>query len=361
LLSRTVVFAIALVLATIAVPLVSAAQQHGVPIAAAGKDRHPQGDGPIRNNRNLDCSDPVLTLEVTTGLFQTFSDSTFGVSNVETYACRPDLVESGPEHIIELTAATDLILDAWLQGGGPDHDLILLSECHPDSCIIQGNSQISASLAQGQTYILVVDGYQEAEGRYTLTFDARHLGIPEEICDSNDVALVLDPIDLQIHETEETVVPAEEFDLFQATNLVSIYDCSPITVPGGEQWFEIALVAADTAVADGDWDSGEYPWNRHQNLEFTASTLVAGLDLTLWIFDGCGPEAQCLAFVDDNAGGGTETINLENPELDAQVLYMAVDCIIPVTEEGQGTFVLDISATTPVEARSLSNVRDLFR
>ncbi len=360
-LSRFVVLAMAVVLATVAVPRSTQAQNHGAPFAAAGKDRHPLGEGPVRTNRDLDCSNPVQTVEITTVLFQTFTDTTSGTSTVGSYACRPDLEETGPEHIYELTAATDLTLDAWLQGGGPDHDLILLSHCHPDSCIVQGNSQISATLTQGQTYYLVVDGYLEAEGEYNLTLEGRHLGIPEEICAPDGVSQTVDPIELQIYDTDDIIVPGGEFDLFGTVNRVSIYDCSLITVPGGEQWFEVAIVAADTAVTDGDWASGEYPWNRHQNLEFTVSTAEIGLDLTLWIFDGCGPDAECLAFVDNNAGGGQESINLENLDLNDQTLYMAVDCIRPVDAAGEGIFILDITASTPVETRSLSSMRDLFR
>jgi len=361
LLSRTLVLAIAIVLVTVAMPQRSTAQNHGAPFAAAGKDRRPVGDGPIRGNRDLDCSSPVLTLEVTTSLAQTFSDSTFGDSNVEAYGCRPDLPETGPEHVIELTVVDDVILDIWLNGGGPDHDIILLSDCHPDSCIIQGNSQVSATLEQGRTYYLVVDGYAEAAGRYNLTFEGRHLGIPEEICDSSDIGVPLDPIELQIHEDEIIMVPAETLNLFEAVNRVSIYDCSHITVQGGENWFEVTVAAADTAHADGDWDSGEYPWDRYQDLEITVSTDVLNLDLALWVFDGCGPEAECLAFVDENAGGGLESIIFENLEMESQSFYLAVDCIIPVADEDEGLFLLDITATTPVETRSLSNMRDLFK
>jgi len=367
LLSRTLALAIAIVLVTVALPQSSIAQNHGAPFAAAGKDRRPMGDGPIRGNRNLDCSSPVLTLEVTAPLVHTFSDSTFGDSNVDAYGCRPDLAETGPEHVIELTVVDDVILDIWLSGGGPDHDIILLSDCHPDSCIIQGNSQISATLEQGRTYYLVVDGYQfenepgGAAGRYNLNFEGRHLGIPEEICDSSDIGVPLDPIELQIYEDEVIMVPASVLNLYEAVNRVSIYDCSPITVQGGEKWFEVTVAAADTAHADGDWDSGEYPWDRYQDLEITVSTDVISLDLTLWVFDGCGPEAECLAYVDDNSGGGLESIIFENLEMESQSFYLAVDCIIPVADEDEGLFLLDITATTPVETRSLSNMRDLFK
>ncbi len=102
------------------------------------------------------------------------SDSTVGApAQVTYYACRPDWVESGPEHLYALTLDADqpltITLDAVV-----DLDLFLLSAPAPGACIAAGDrylrpgeGQMPATLPAGDYYV-VVDGYEGAAGAYRL-------------------------------------------------------------------------------------------------------------------------------------------------------------------------------------------------
>ena len=60
-------------------------------------------------------------------------------------------------------------VDAAVQRAAHNHDLILLTDCDSDSCLVQANTELSAELTQGTTVYLVVDGFDGAAGTYTLT------------------------------------------------------------------------------------------------------------------------------------------------------------------------------------------------
>ena len=276
---------------------------------------------------------------------QTFADTTSGESAVNAYACEPGWNESGPEHIYKLTADTDLILDAWLGGNDPDLDLILLSDCDTDSCLVQANSELSAQLSQGAVVYLLVDGFNGAEGPYALTLQTRAIGIPESICNGGAV-----PIDLiEAGGLEYTS------NLFEQPNQVSVYDCADYTIRGGERWYAMSIAAADT-------DTVGVGWGEMLSVNITASTVQPNLDLVLWIFDQCGPDAQCLAWVDDEVAGGLpEVLEWDNPDPEARTVYLAVDCIRPPETDPSGTFDLRFDTVVPIEVKSVTGVRNLFR
>lgn len=304
---------------------------------AGGKDHKPAD--PLYDHKGdvFDCTGDT-TLTLSPGMNLTLFHTTEGrENNLNSYACRP-WMEQGPEYIYELDVQQETEFYAGLSDlGETDLDLFVLSDCDTDSCLVGENQELSIVLSTG-TYWLVVDGFGTAEpdpGSYTLNIDARWLGIPPQICVPDRVP----PLDCN-NQTYE-----KEIDLAVMPNLVQSYDCSPIVERGGEGWFEITVHA-------------------YNGFQATTTGLPPNLDLALWLFDGCGPEAQCLAFVDEVAGVGAETMIWLNNEGANVVVYLALDSTRPA-EADQGDAVLEIvcSATDPTETESTSfgSLRSLYR
>jgi hypothetical protein len=312
---------------------------------APGKDDRPAGRPGVYFRQSFPCDDPVQHLSLSAAERDTLTGTTSGQSTVDAYGCRPGWPQTGPEDLYILTVTQDLILDAWLADNTPDHDLILLSACHTDSCLAQANSELSATLRTGRSYYLIVDGYQEAHGEYSLTLETRHPGLAQEICAPGGAV----PIDLAAGVTEEL-----DGNLYGAPNLVSIDECSQLTWPGGEIWYALTLPPADTSSQQGGPVF-------HVRIDITAATSIQSLDLALWLFDGCGPDAACLGFADQGNAGQNETLSWQNMEPEPVTVYLAVDCRRSPAAELYGHFSLALGAAVSAERRSLSGVRDLFR
>lgn len=334
-----------MLLAVLTATLFASSSAAAADLFVPGKDDRPPGRAEDYTRQPVPCGDPVQELVLLPGTSQVFADTTSGESLVQAYACRPGWNESGPEHIYVLHAAEDLVLDALLADNVIDHDLILLAACHTDSCLVQANTELSAVLRAGRTYYLVVDGYQGAAGPYQLTLETRYLGLAPQICEPGGAIAV----DLATAGSTELVG-----NLFDAPNLVSIDDCSPVTMPGGEVWYALTLAAAETAPGEGGWGS-------HVRVTITASTGVQGLDLALWLYDGCGPDAVCLDFVDRGVAGQSETLAWQNLELQPTTVYLAVDCRRAPTHPDFASFTLQFGTVVQAERRAWSGVRGLYR
>jgi hypothetical protein len=329
-------------LASLCVPALASAGVRILP----GKDEVPWRRADHLHRRTpVPCDDPVQELALTMSLTEAFLDSTEGDGVVDSYGCQPSLPLTGPEDLYVLTATEDLILDLGLASNVPnDHDLVLLSDCDSDSCLIQVNTELSAQLTAGTTVYLVVDGYDGAAGTYTLNLATRPVGIAESLCEGGAIDL---PIPF------ETTVEAREDTLTGQPNLVSLYDCAPYTVRGGEVWYALSFAPADT---DTVGSYGEY-----STVTLTVSTAALDLDLALWVFADCGPEAQCLAFVDEGVAGAEEVLEWSNTTPEALTIYLAVDCIRAPDNGPAGAFTLDLDIATPARARDLSGLRNRFR
>lgn len=318
-----------------------AAGEHFVP----GKDDRPAGRPQDYQRQVFPCDDPRQTLLLEPGLTYIFDDTTSAASTIDAYACQPGWPETGPEHIYALNPTQDMILDAYLAGNVPDHDLVLLAACHTDSCLVQANTELSGALRGGRTYYLVVEGYQQAAGPYTLTLETRYPGLSPAICEPGG-AIAIELADAGSYPLSG--------NLYAAENLVSVYDCSPLAVRGGEAWYALHMAPA---VPGG----GESGYGSHVRVNVTASTSIQSLDLALWLFDGCGPDAACLAFADQRNAGGSETLTWQNLAPEPVTVYLAVDCLRAPNEELFGGYDLLFLATVAVERRSLTDVRNLFR
>ena len=112
--------------------------------------------------------------------------------------------------------------------------------------------------------------------------------------------------------------------------------------------------AADTDTVGGGY--GEF-----SEIAIAVATDAPGLDLALWVFGGCGPDAGCLAFVDEQNAGGGEVLEWSHREPEARTVYLAVDCINAPPDAASGAFELSFDATTPTRARSITGVRNRFR
>lgn len=317
-------------------------------IVAADKHPHPADLTLQHRGVTVPCDQALETIALAAGDTVTRTGATDGVGVIDSYGCQ-QWPEGGPEAIYLLDIVEPLDFAAWLPGNIPnDHDLVLLSDCDSDSCIVQGNTDIAARLEPGQ-YVLVIDGYgsdgEAASGDYDLTVGTRPIGVPDLACllsSSLGEFAGQEPID--------TV----EGSLFEQPDFVSFYDCAPITLRGGEMWYRLQLGPSDNTYDDLT-DIGSV------SVTLTATPGSPELDLALWLFDGCGPDAVCLAFSDGEAENGPETMHWVNQDESSVIVYLAVDSPSAPDAEYNGSFSMQFEGTTPVQRKSLTNIRNIFR
>lgn len=309
-------------------------------------DKAPHPDDPALQHRAvpIPCDQPRASLTLAPGQAHAFTDSTSGDGVVGSYACRA-WDEGGPEHVYLLDVTEEMVVDAWLGGNAVDHDLILLDACDSDSCLTQQNTEFSAWLLPGQ-YVLVVDGYEGAAGAYTLDLTTREPGLPTEVCDGDQTS------DLGTFAGGEAL-PLEG-TLFGKANHASVWDCAVTAAHGGEQWYRVVLAADDQTYDDGT-DIGTV------RLDITVTPAAGTLDVALWLFDGCGTDAVCLAHVDEQVIGVPEQLRFLNDLPDPYTVYLAVDCVSAPADSAGGAFELTVNGTVATERRSLSDLRELFR
>ncbi|MCP4574615.1 MAG: hypothetical protein GY838_19880 [bacterium] len=281
------------------------------------------------------------TLTIAPGFATTITDSTVGApSNFPGYPCA-QWPEEGPEHVYRLEITERTILRVNLSEPTGDLDLFLLNDCDTDACLAGENQELVADL-DPDTYFLVVDTYGSgtvAGLPYELELIAGWPGVPLQICDPGGATEV---------DCDLATIPG---DLYGQPDLVRTYDCNPGLSAGGEDWYRITA-----------------PGLRIMKLEVQARSV--GLDPVIWLFDGCGPDAVCLGFVNATlAYSGTSTDGtgsevLEWPqelELPATV-WVAVDCTLPPLAAGEGDYEVIIDCqTVPEEKTSFGSLRALHR
>lgn len=292
----------------------------------------------------FDCQPPdQLTVEL--GSSFTLADSTIGRPTlINGYPCAA-WSETGPELIYRLDVVSDLQLTAVLSTSTFDLDLFLLNDCDSDSCLVGASTSFIADL-EADTYYLIVDtaGHPPANraDTFTLELTTRAQGLPAEACTAAEAAFVTC--------LDDTFSLPEIQDLFGQPNLVGVYDCGTSPKNAGENWY---------ALAQGP--SGQ--------VDVTVGDVVPGLDVNLWLFAGCGPEAVCLQFVDSNLSGLGETLTWTNEdETENVTVYLAVDAIREtVPPEGQETAPMTYSirfecqGSVPVAETSLGSLKSLYR
>ena len=281
------------------------------------------------------------TLSIAPGFTATITDSTVGAAtDFDAYPCTK-WQEEGPEHVYRLEVTERTILTATLtEAEDEDLDLYLLNDCDTDSCLAGANIEFTADLAPG-TYFLVVETYGAGTVPglpYILDLEARWPGVPPQPCDPGGATVVV------------CDVSTLTGDLFGKPDLVRTYDCNPGISTGGEDWYEITSPAL-----------------RVMKLE--VRTLVVGLDPVIWIFDGCGPDAVCLDFIDatlaftgEGDGSGIEVLDWRQESEQPATVWVAVDSALPPAAAGTGAYEIIIDCqTVPTEQTSFGSLRALYR
>lgn len=280
------------------------------------------------------------TLLLVPGLVDTLrDDTTGGPTALDAYACRP-WAETGPEHVYRLEVAEELDFWAGLRDLAPDLDLdlFLLDDCDTDACLIGENTELGARLAPG-TYWLIVDGAPGpgvvTAGAYTLALETRYPGVAPQICAGG----VAEPLACTVGGGI-----ARSGTLFGQPDLLRSHPCNPFLARGGEVWYALELMP-------GQAFSANMP------------TVAPQLDAVLWLFAGCGPEAECLAVADRETAGVPESLTWQNPVAETVTVWLAVDAARPPASEAAGAFELAITCGTEVPAAktSIGSVRALFR
>ena len=307
-------------------------------------DKNPKPEDPffVGARTTFDCS-ARDTLDLYPGFAAGIPDSnTVGENNLPGYSCR-NWNEQGVENIYRLEIDQGLQLFAALRhfedpAAMPeeDFDIFLLGDCDTDSCLVGENLEFSVNLDPG-TYYLVVDGFggsNPATGFYTLLLECREPGLPLQICTEGGATPV----------APGTGTISLTGNLFQKPNLMQNFECSTIIERGGEIWYAVTVAG-------------------HHEFTATTTMLAGTLDAALWLFDGCGPDAQCLDFADDKLAGEAESLTWANDTDDTVTVYLGLDCyrepayedISGVTIEFQGT------SNVPTARQSLGSLRALYR
>jgi hypothetical protein len=92
---------------------------------------------------------------------------------------------AAPDHVYEITAESDGFLSAWLHRPNSDYDTVLYAQSTCGAAMDvacadnypNGGEVLSFEVGQGQSYFIVVDGYQGASGGYEL-----HLSLDAGTC-----------------------------------------------------------------------------------------------------------------------------------------------------------------------------------
>ncbi len=288
----------------------------------------------------FDCQPPD-SLTLTVGSTVTLADSTVGRDMlVNSYPCAP-WAETGHELIYRLNVAADLQLAARLSDldAFADLDLFLLTDCDSDSCLVGANTEFGLELTAG-IYFLIVDTTAPLDttttrGTFTLTLETRPLGVPDAICEAGGSLPVT---------CDGTTISIADENLFEQPDLIREYDCGTSPKTSGELWYAVTLPGT-------------------HEVTINVINVSVDLDVNLWLFDGCGPTAACLRFVDDNLGSEGETLTWVN-DLDVPVTaYLAVDAVRPPSVSAAGAYTIEFQcqSNVPVSSTSFGSLRALYR
>ncbi|MFH2005549.1 MAG: DUF4215 domain-containing protein [bacterium] len=136
-------------------------------------------DGNLTSGDGCDSScateGPVCTqdFELTCGDTDSWNNNGTGSTDViDSYPCEPTWTESGPEYAYWFTAPGSGDVTLALSNMTADLDVFVISDsggtCMPASCTDSGDDGLTFTATAGETYYIVVDGYQGAISNYTL-------------------------------------------------------------------------------------------------------------------------------------------------------------------------------------------------
>ncbi len=255
----------------------------------------------------LDCSGAQEYIVNDDQNVTTVVGQTNGASQTDGYSC-VTWPESGSEYIVLLDVTTALLLHATLTSTA-DLDLFLLSDCHSDSCLVATNREFMVEIPGG-SYVLVIDSDQGGELTFSLDLEGLPVGVPLQACAAAKP--------LACSEAGVEIIG----NVFEQDAFVVYADCSPILEYGTERWHSLELPAGGS-------------------LQVTLAMPQA--DGALWLFEGCGPSATCVAFSDQSSTGGNEELDFTNGSGADHTYYLVVDTFRPVESETAGAFTLHVT------------------
>lgn len=202
----------------------------------------------------------VPTREAWCGFAEGFSNMGWGSThNVSKYPQCNSYSYSGPEVTYRFTAPYDTTLSVKMALETASTDILILGEdCDPTACLASGMDTVAFPVESGETYSVVVDGYNAAVGTYLIQFDC--VSEEEVLCGDgvdNDDDGLLDCMDEEDCTTDpacpkcspKDVLTCGESDTWtttdgDATDVVAGYSCNSDVYDGPEYTYEYTAEAS---------------------------------------------------------------------------------------------------------------------
>lgn len=279
------------------------------------------------------CSACAPDFTLACGMTDSWDTTGAGATDaVDQWACST-WNESGPEYTYTFVAPYDGTVEFALSGlGGIDLDLFLsdgAQPCGPAGCLSYSNQTLTATVTEGTSYLLSVDGFLGAAGPYTLDVGCT----PANEQDCGDGA----------DEDADGDIDCDDADC--ATD--GACQCAPAWALGcgdSDSWDTTSATATDAVDlwSCRTWDESgpeyTYSYTATADGEVTVdlSGLASGLDLDLFVGEGTEPcdGSSCLASGDNVATfdavlGRTYTVTVDGFQGDAGAYTLDLSCATP--------------------------------
>lgn len=230
------------------------------------------------------------------GCFDTdaFANFGWGATNaVSEYQCT-QYVYTGPEMAYRFVAPYDTSVTANLKLETASTDILVLEgqTCSPVTCIAYGLDKVTFAAQKGQTYNIVVDGWQAALGTYLLSLDC--LPATEVLCGDgvdNDLDGLTDCSDEQDCNLSAACAKCS------AVYPIGCGDSDAWATDKEESTDKVAVYSCNDAVHDGP--EFAYTFQVEQTGEVTIQLTAQDWDLDVFVLQdngyGCNP-ASCVAW-----------------------------------------------------------------
>lgn len=124
----------------------------------------------------LDCTGPYTE---TVNCGDTVNGDTTGAPSWGSiYPCWSSYNMSGPEKVHVLTLSGPANITATLTAGDTNLDVLILSDCDTNACVVADDTSAVYNNAAPGTYYILVDGRDGYAGTYTLTINCELLPTP---------------------------------------------------------------------------------------------------------------------------------------------------------------------------------------
>ena len=267
---------------------------------------------------------------------------------IEDYGCNPFHYE-GPEYTYEFTSPVTASITARMTGLGADLDLMLVTpgedeSCMPEACLDWGETEITFDAVEGETYYLVVDGFNDAQSSYTL----------EILCPTETEVNCVDELD----DDQDGLVDCDDDDCDddQACLPPMCKPHWPIECGGGESyntnsWGSEGLVSEYGCNVDEAYTGREYTYTFVAPYTGTATVSLSedhpSLDVLIIeaVDETCDPANACLDW-------DMETLTFDMVE--GSTYYVVVDGVL----EYSGGYTIGMSCVAAMEMSCTDEIDD---